>query len=226
MVSLGLVVIIGALALAVVGIWLLLRGLGHLLRGRPGQATPRIVIGAPLGVGGLAVGLLGMNAQGYARLTYEAPVARISVAQADAANQLYDVTVERLDSVAPVRHCRLRGDDWELSARVQKWKPWANILGLNATYTLDQLTNRYSDAHRANGQTLMSCDLSGPPPTANDWVPRGWLFWILDQAYIEDRHFGSGAYMPLVDGAVYQVVMTQAGLNAEPVNSIARKAPL
>jgi hypothetical protein len=48
----------------------------------------------------------------------------------------------------------------------------------------------------------------------------------MDHAYVEDRHFGSGAYMPLADGAVYKVIMTQSGLNAEPVNNTARKAKL
>jgi hypothetical protein len=32
--------------------------------------------------------------------------------------------------------------------------------------------------------------------------------------------------MPLADGAVYKVIMTQSGLNAEPVNDAARKAKL
>ena len=35
---------------------------------------------------------------------------------------------------AQVRFC---GDEWLIGGRVQKWKPWANVLGLDATYTLD-----------------------------------------------------------------------------------------
>jgi hypothetical protein len=139
---------------------------------------------------------------------------------------LFDVTVKRMDAAFPAQVCRLQGDDWEMSARVQKWKPWANMLGLDATYTLDQLSNRYSDASRANGKMITSCDLKGPPPAVNAWVPKSWVFWIMDHAYVEDRHFGSGAYMPLADGAVYKVIMTQSGLNAEPVNDKARGAKL
>ena len=48
-----------------------------------------------------------------------------------------------------------------------------------------------------------------------------WLVWLVGQSYTEQRHFGSAAYMPNADGAVYKVVMTQSGLNAEPVNAAA-----
>ena len=48
--------------------------------------------------------------------------------------------------------------------------------------------------------------------------------WLFGQSYTEQRHFGSAAYMPNADGAVYKVVMTQSGLNAEPVNAAANQA--
>jgi len=224
--SLGWFLIVIPLVVAAIGLFMLVRGLGHVATGQGGRGIPRVVVGAPLGVIGLALGLLGVNTQTYSRLTYEAPVAMVSVKAADPSQQLFDVTVKRMDASFPAQTCRLQGDDWEMSARVQKWKPWANMLGLDATYTLDQLSNRYSDASRANGKMITSCDLKGPPPAVDAWVPKSWVFWIMDHAYVEDRHFGSGAYMPLADGAVYKVIMTQSGLNAEPVNDKARGAKL
>ena len=58
----------------------------------------------------------------------------------------------------------------------------------------------------------------------NQYVPQSWLYWLAGQSYTEERRFGSAAYMPLADGAVYKVVMTQSGLNTEPVNSAAVSA--
>ncbi len=55
---------------------------------------------------------------------------------------------------------------------MQKWKGWANILGLDATYTLDQIFNKYSSAARANGKPITSCDLKGPPPEVNQYIPQ------------------------------------------------------
>src|ERR1700761_4489866 len=210
--TLGWVLIVVPLALAAIGVALFLRGGFHTVGGEPGRGVPRLLVGGPLAIIGLAFGLLGVNTQTFERLTYEAPVAMVSVKAADPAQQTYDVTVKRMDTTFAPQTCRLQGDDWEMSARVQKWKPWANVMGLDTTYTLDQLSNRYSDASRANGKMITSCDLKGPPPAVNSWVPQSWVFWIVSHAYAEDRHFGSGAFMPLSDGATYKVVMTQSGL--------------
>jgi hypothetical protein len=118
----------------------------------------------------------------------------------------------------------IQGDEWEVSARVQKWKPWATLLGLNTTYMLDQISNKYFTASRANGRTITACDLTAPPPDVNRLVPRGLLEWLMAHSYAEQRPFGSAVYMPMTDGAIFRVTMTQSGLNAEAVNPIAQQA--
>ncbi|HEY1615383.1 MAG TPA: hypothetical protein VGF97_17005 [Rhizomicrobium sp.] len=213
-----------ALAAAGFGFVLLVAGLGHLLGGRPLRASGHLASGAPLAVFGCAAALLGVNVQSFARLTHEGPVALVSVRSLDPKASLYVVTVERLD--APVRQqtCVLQGDEWVLSGRVQKWKPWANMLGLDATYTLDQISNMYFTAARGNGQRITACDIAGRPPDVDRYVPPQWLDWLAAQSYSVERRFGSANYMPLADGAIYRVLITQSGFNAEPVNDIARTA--
>ncbi len=212
------------LAVAVFGILVLLRGAHHVVRGRHGRGAAHFVAGTPLAIAGLALGLVALNTQTFARLSHESDVADISVASLDPAHGLYRVTVTRLDVPNIRQTCKIQGDEWEMGARVQKWKNWANVLGLDATYTLDQVNNRYSSAARGNGRPITACDLRGPPPSVNRYVPRAWLFWLIDRSYTEQRRFGSATYMPLADGATYRVVMTQSGLNAEPTNDIARAA--
>jgi hypothetical protein len=107
---------------------------------------------------------------------------------------------------------------------VQKWKPWANLLGLDATYTLDQIVNKYFTAARGNGKTITACDLSAPPPNADNYVPSRWVKWLEAHAFTRDRRFGDANFMPLADGAVYRLVITQSGFNAEPANDVARAA--
>lgn len=211
-------------AVAVFGVLVFLRGFGHLFGGEPGKGVGRVVVGAPIAIIGLAFSLLGVNTQSFARLSYEAPVADVFVKAIDPAHNVYQVTVNRLDGPKETLVCHIQGDEWELTARVQKWMPWANTLGLDATYTLDQMDNKYFDAARANGKPITACDLKGPPPAVDQWVPQSWLFWIVGHSYTEDRRFGSGAYMPLADGAAYRVIMTQSGLNAQPSNDAAQKA--
>ncbi|MGD0192148.1 MAG: hypothetical protein ABSD74_15520 [Rhizomicrobium sp.] len=214
---------VAPLVVAISGGGLLLAGAGHLFQGRPARASGHVLIGAPLAIIGIATGLLGFNIQTYARLTHEGPVADVSVRAIDPAGQRYEVTVHRLDGTNSTATCEIQGDEWLISGRVQKWKPWANVLGLDSTYSLDQLSNKYFTADRANGKMITACDLNGPPPAVNRYVPDSWLAWLTNQAYTVDRRFGDANYMPLADGAVYRVVITQSGFNSEPANDIARK---
>ena len=96
-------------------------------------------------------------------------------------------------------------------------------MGLDSTYGLDQVANKYFNAARGNGRRITACDLGGPAPS---FLPHGFTDWLLTHAYAEQRRFGSAVYMPLVDGAIYRVTMTQSGLNTEAVNPIAQTAVL
>lgn len=220
----GGVLVVAPLAVGVIGILLFFMGLGHLFRGRPVTGGGHFVVGTPLAIGGLALGLIGLNTQTYSRLTHEGPVAEVSVHMIDRTANLYAVTIHRLDGSNVTQTCNLQGDDWVLSGRVQKWKPWANILGLDATYSLSQLSNMYATAERGNGKPITACDIQGPPPQVNQYIPDDWVGWLTEHAYTVDRRFGSANYMPMADGAVYKVVITQSGFNAQPENDVARAA--
>jgi hypothetical protein len=212
------------LLVAILGIMLLGSGMGYLLRGRAMRGSGHLLVGVVLAIIGAAAGLLGLNAQTYARLTHEAPVAEVSVRSLDPASARYLVTLRRLDGSNRSQTCELQGDEWVLSGRVQKWKPWANLLGLDATYTLEQLSNMYFSAGRANGKPITACDIADVAPRIDQYLPANWRAWLAAQAFTVDRHFGSANYMPLADAAVYRVVITQSGFNAEPANEAARTA--
>ena len=211
-------------AVAVFGVLLLLRGIGHLGGGEVGRGGAHIAFGGTIGVLGFALALLALNTQLFARLTYEGQVADVSVKELDPANSKYLVTIKRLDIPGVVQTCVLQGDEWILEGRVQKWQPWANTLGLDSTYVLEQISNKYFSATRGNGKPITACDLQGQRPTIDQYVPGSWLAWIAGHSFTEERRFGSANYMPLADGAVYRVVMTQSGLNAQPENDAAQKA--
>ncbi len=222
--SLGWWWIVVPLVAAGLGLLLLLRGFAHLAKGRGGRGASHLAVGSPLALIGFGVALVVLNTQSFARLSHENDVADIGVKALDPSKSLYRIMIVRLDGPNQTLTCDLQGDEWVMDARVQKWKPWANVLGLDTTYTLDQAANKYFTAERGNGKPITACDLRGPEPAVNRYVPQSWLMWLVGQSYTEQRRFGSAAYMPLADGAKYHVVMTQSGLNAEPSNDIARGA--
>jgi len=219
--GLGLLWWAAPIAVAAFGVLFVLSGLGHAFNGHPGRAGRRFVGGTTTAAIGLALALVGLNTQLFTRLTHEGAVADVTVKALSAKDNLYKVTVKRLDGPIPPQSCTIQGDEWLIGGRVQKWKPWANVLGLDTTYTLDQVSNKYFTAARGNGRTITSCDLHGEP-VVNSYVPAPWTQWILANFYTEDRRFGSANYMPLADGAVYRVLITQSGFNAEPNNDIAK----
>ena len=220
----GMIWFVVPLVVAGLGFLVFLAGTGHLLHGRAAKAGVGLGAGGAITIAGLAAGLFGLNLQSYSRLTYEAPVAEISIHAQKPAEKLYTVAVHRLDGTDRTTNCTLQGDEWLLSGRVQKWKAWANELGLNATYTLNQISNMYYSAREASGKPIMACDINGPLPQVNQYLPESWVKWLMDHALVQDRRFGSANYMPLADGAVYKVVITQMGFNAEPVNDAAARA--
>ncbi|HEX2592581.1 MAG TPA: hypothetical protein VHL34_13845 [Rhizomicrobium sp.] len=222
--ALGWYWLVVPLIVALFGVLLLFVGMSHLFTGEPGRGSRRVMLGLPVLAFGLAASLLALNTQTFARLTAEGDVAEVGVRSLDASQGTYAVTVRRLDGSNLVTQCTLQGDEWIIGGRVQKWKPWANVLGLDSTYTLDQIDNKYFTAERGNGKMITACDLNGPKPTVNGVVPNSLTAWLLDQSFTQQRRFGSASYMPLADGAVYKVVMTQSGLNAEPTNDAARAA--
>lgn len=220
----GWIFLAAPLLVVVFGVVWLLSGVGHVSRGDAGRGGRGVLGGGALTAVGLALSLIGINVQGFGRLTHEGPVAEVSVRALDPANSMYLVSVRRLDGSYPLQTCHIQGDEWLISGRVQKWKPWANALGLDATYSLNQISNRYRSADRGNGRPITSCDLAGPAPVVNQYLPDWMVHWLIDHAYAEDRRFGDANYMPLADGATYRVVITQFGFNSEPENGAGHSA--
>src|SRR6185437_6004076 len=147
---------VAPLAVAGFGALFVVLGVGSVFQGEHGRAGRRVIGGTAAAGIGLVLSLLGLNTQLFTRLTHEGPVAEVRVKAIDPAQNRYLVTVHRLDGNIPDQSCLLQGDEWLISGRVQKWKAWANVLGLDATYSLDQLSNKYFTAERGNGRPITS----------------------------------------------------------------------
>ena len=153
----------------------------------------------------------------YARLTYEQPVAHLSFVALGP--QLYTATLVRAPS-GDVETFALNGDEWQLDARVLKWRGFANLLGLDARYRLERLSGRYADIEQEKTAPRSVYGLGEAP--ALD-------LWLLARAYprflpFVDAVYGSATYLPMADGARYQVTISQTGLIARPTNDAAQAA--
>jgi hypothetical protein len=160
--------------------------------------------------------LVAANLYTYARLTHEQEAARVSMRQLGERHYVLSVQPKG----EPPRHFELRGDEWQMDARVLKWRAMGNLLGFDTLYRLERLSGRYGSvaAERAGPRTVH--DLS--EETSLDL----WSLVRRHHAYIPfaDALYGSAVYVPMSEGAEYTVSVSASGLVVRPVNDTARKA--
>lgn len=197
------------------GLVLILGAFTAIFRGRVFKALRGVSGGAFLMVLAALISMIALNIQSYARLNWERPIATVSIAQT--APRAYDVTVA--ETGRPAHIYAISGDQWQLDARVITWKPWASIIGLDAQYELQRLWGRHIRGEQRN--TANAVDLQQERPGID-------VLFLSTQlgkyAFLQQREFGSAVYMPLADGAVYEVRITQKALVVDPKNAIAEQA--
>jgi hypothetical protein len=152
---------------------------------------------------GIALGGLAISLRGYRFLSEEAPVVQID--SRILSPQQWALTLTWPDGAT--RQVMLSGDDFQVDAVVLKWKLPALLAGLPPLYRLDRISGRYDDAKQemtaprtvidfkqaGEGDLL---DLKKRIPT---WLPE------------VDTVFGSGVFLPLVDGGHYSVDLMRTG---------------
>ena len=95
-----------------------------------------------------------------------------------------------------------------------------SLLGLKPGYQLDRIQGRYFalEDERSKERTLYS--LSRDPLGMDIWrqAREGWSFLV-------DARYGSAAYLPMADGAIFEVtVPPSGGLIGRPLNGSAQQA--
>ena len=207
---------VAILACGVIAAAFAVRAVHRARRRRPFSGLVYGVVAALWLVLAAAAALVGVNLQGYARLTAEAPAAEVRFRQQGerrfAAEVLYpDGRSESFE---------LAGDEWQLDARVLKWHGAATMLGLDTAFRLDRIGGRYRDIAAERSQPRTVHELARPPGLDVWSLARrfhAWLPWL-------DALYGSATYLPMADGAHYAVSASASGLVARPQNRPAREA--
>jgi hypothetical protein len=213
--------------LAVLGLAFVLSGLGWMFRGRPVKGGRGVVIGGvPIAIGAI-VALMGLNIQTYHRLgEAQRQVATISFEKVQGTERTYNVTLTEIVDGAPgASHTfQATGDDWMVSSRVIRWKPWATVLGLDAQYRLDRFDSRYRDIPTAQTTPPSVYDLRPVRRTGVDFLPI--VSAVQDKIPLVDvPEHGQAVYWPMADGASYRIDITAQGqLLPDEVNEAAAEA--
>lgn len=160
--------------------------------------------------------LIASNLYNYQRLSHEQYVADVHIKKLTA--QRYQLTLETPHQ--ETQQFTLLGDDWQIDARVLKWHPYANLLGLDLQYQLERISGRFTDINQEKSSSRSVYAL-GTDHRIDIWqLARRYPEWLP----FVDAVYGSAAYVPLSDGAEYQIFATQSGLMIRTANNSANTA--
>ena len=164
----------------------------------------------------LCAALVATNLRTYQRLTAEQPAGEL---------QFTRVGERQFNAVLTYptgEHANfaLSGDEWQVDARVLKWHAFATMLGFDTAYRLDRIGGRYSRVEDERAQTRTVYSLN-PPQRIDLWELahqyHSWMPWM-------DALYGSATFLPMADGALYEIKVSQSSLIARPLNQAARDA--
>ncbi len=188
----------------------------HLRRGRMVRAGGSFAGGvATASVGGAGMILLG-SIYSYGQLTAEQTVGLIEFRENAPGEYAARLMIEGESD----RLLTLNGDEWQIDARVVSWKPPVSMLGLEPIYQLERLSGRYSDVQREVSE----------PRTVHALAEVGALdIWNIARRFPilmpgVDAYYGTATYVPMADGARFEVNLSRDALIARPINDAARKA--
>jgi hypothetical protein len=160
--------------------------------------------------------LLAANLVTYQRLSYEQPAGELQLSRTGPRAYSAVLTYPAGERAT----FSLRGDEWQVDARVLKWHAFANLVGFDTAYRLERISGRYAhiEDERSQARTVYALNA---PQRIDPWdlVQRyhSWLPWL-------DAFYGSATFLPMADGALYEIKVSQSGLVARPLNQAARDA--
>lgn len=200
----------------VIALLLLIEAVRRLRDWRIRSGIVLLVVAAVVAALGMGGAMLAASLHTYARLTQEQEAARAVFREL--APKRYELIL--VLKTEPARRFEIRGDEWQIDARVLKWKGMASLAGLDTLYRFERIAGRYADTAQ---------EKSAPRSVHALSAEAGFDLWAALKQYhrwlpLADTLYGSAAYAPMADGAQYAVSVSTTGLLIRPLNEAAKKA--
>jgi hypothetical protein len=180
------------------------------------RASGAATAGALTAILGTAGIMLTFSYLGYQRLTAEQLVAVIEFSR----NAPDEYTARLMLDGELDRLLTLRGDEWQLDARIITWQPPATLLGLEPVYQLERISGRYTSIDRERSEERTVHALADERPLD---------LWRMARRFPRfapgvDAYYGTATYLPMADGARFRITLSRDALVARPLNDAARAA--
>jgi hypothetical protein len=161
---------------------------------------------------GLLAATIGLGIQGFRVLTSEQLAATVEVEKLG--EQRFQAVFTFPDG--EIKTFELAGDEFSVEAKIVKWHPWANFMGLQTAYELDRVSGRYTllDDEQTRPRTVYSL---GQTQAVN-------LFSLSQRlpglSTLIDAQYGSSTFTPANDESRYEVRVSTTGLLVREVTEI------
>jgi hypothetical protein len=103
----------------------------------------------------------------------------------------------------------LAGDEFSVEARILKWHPWINLLGIHTAYELDRVSGRYSNIEDERRLPRTVYPLGSEQRVVDLFAWRARLPWL---APLVDAEYGSGTFIRPERDARFEVRVSTTGL--------------
>lgn len=195
---------IAAAVVGVLGLILVVAGIVSLVRARFWRFAGRTIVGLAFIILGLVAGAIGLGLEGYDRLTREELVAKVNI---------LPIGPQRFDArfTFPQSHIstfELSGDEIQVDAKILKWSPRANLLGLHTMYELDRVQGRYRSIEQQKSAPRTIFPLSSfHYVDLFEWRQR-----FPQLARFFDAEYGSASFVPANRPIDLELYVTTSGL--------------
>jgi hypothetical protein len=199
---------VAAVVLGVVGALLLMSGIVALFKARFLRFSIRTLAGLLLLSLGALTATIALGIQGYRALTRETLAAQLSVKPTGP--QRFSATLRFPDGRQATYD--IAGDEIYVDARVLKWKPLVNVLGLHTAYELDRVAGRYRDIQQEKTAPRTVHALGAGRPVDLFGLRRRYAFL----APLLDAEYGSASFVPVTQAAELDLTVSTSGLVLRP----------
>lgn len=196
----------------IIGTVLLVLAMRILLNRAMIGAVVRATAGLMLLVGSVLCLLASMDLYSYRTLQQEESVAKLQFEKLSKQN--YRVIM--VDNRGRQYRYHLKGDQWQLDARLIRWHQVFNPLGFMPLYRLERLSGRYSDFRQEMSAERTVYQIEESEYGVDIW---SWLKRFPQLSHWIDTQYGSATFLPMANGAIFEVNLGFSGLSAHPVNN-------
>ena len=176
-------------------------------------------IRAPFGIILLLVavvaGGLGYELSAYGHPDNNLVIGRVEFTEIDVQEYVAMVHLEHA-----TQHYELKGDQWQIDARVLSWK---GIFSPAASFRFNRIGGRYLDIEDETSRSRSVYDFNQASSYVDVWQIVKSSTLIQDWVSADQ---GSSVFMPMADRALYSISLGQHGLIARAENAEARQAIL